>query len=1019
MDNAKSKTEPVEFRSQGKSEWSSAATRLGIVLILICSCFAAGVRGQGTNSAQAAVQAATVKKYLADMDARGRGRNGGPLTPEQVEEFEQGLMETVKSIEQPQQEDPSTPDVSQRTILASAAVLAGVIILVGTLLPQIGRIVNKRFEAYSTSEATSKLSAKVDAEEKEFDQFIEKFQGGAASSQAAGNGELSSLGLLQRFLAVAPERLESIRSVFGQFGDVTDEDVRKTILGEMCELLKRFKVVCEEPEFKPVWQLTTSLEELVKQLKERPNCITPSSLRTTAGALSCLEHLCKPGVRLDRAMTPPPRFLAVDDEPICRFAVSTALKRAFSDPDLAADGNAGLAKAKETPYDAVFVDVEMPGMDGFELCSKIHLTPINANAPVVFVTSHSDFVSRKKSTEAGGYDLIAKPFLPLEFIVKAMTLILRNRLFPTVSKEATGVAEQAEAVQEAQGSLEVSAPSRQGGEMVLQDRTPAADEPSTNRVTRDEPVPPELAALNGVSDTESDKDEEIVLEDLATADKGLDTTPEKSDEPMQSELASSNGVSDTESDESKDAVLEDQATANNAAGPPPEKSEQLPPELAASHGGSDTEWGEDEEMVTEEQPTVDNKAGTTPDTSEEPAQPELAASGAGSDIESREDEEILSEDEATVGNEVGMTPETSEELAQPELAASGAGSDMESPEDEEILAEDQITAGSGVDSDLETSEKPVEPELVASGADSDAESREDEEVVVENRAAASDVSGAKPQQSEEPPQTKRAASGGGSHTEKLRKLRVLSRQLRAVTLSGDTHAQQAALDEIGVCLKPTVEEAVRRGVHLASKIGLALGSLIKKLRDQPKFATVSALNTVAAALDLLDEFCVDPSATEVGDSELQILVVDDDPVSRRMMGTALQLMFGRPDVAESGEDAVRLAIHSKFDVIFMDVLMPKLDGFGACQKIREAGRNQKTPVVFVTSETSPEAQDRGTKAGGNGFVPKPVMPAEIFVAATVFGYTGRLRARRPAVAGGENEQSTEREVRSGEPALES
>jgi CheY-like chemotaxis protein len=1016
MDNAKSKTEPAEFRSQVRSEWSSAATRLGIILILICGCFAAGLRGQGTNSAQRAVQAATVKQYLSEMDARGQRRNGQPITAEQVEEFEQGLIETVKSAEEPQQEDSSAPEVSQRTVLASAAVVAGMIILVGTLLPQIGRIVNKRFEQYSTSEATSKLSAKVEAEEKEFDQFIEKFQGGALSSSGAGDGELSSLSRLQRFLAVAPERLESIRSVFGQFGDVTDEDVRKTILGEMCELLKRFKVVCEEPEFKPVWQLTTSLEELVKQLKDRPNCITPSSLRTTAGALSCLEHLCKPGVRLDRAMTPPPLFLAVDDEPICRFAVSTALKRAFTDPDLAADGDAGLAKAKENRYDAIFVDVEMPGMDGFELCSKIHLTSINANAPVVFVTSHSDFVSRKKSTEAGGYDLIAKPFLPLEFIVKAMTLILRSRLFPTVSKEATGVAEVVEAVRETEGTPEVSAPSRQGSDVVLQDRTAAENEPGTNRLTRDEPLQSDLEALNGVPDTESDKDEEIVLEDLATAGIGPDTTPEKNEEPMPPELAALNGVSDTDSAEDKETVADNQETVGDDMGSTPEKSEEpVLSELTASNDVSDTEPLDEKEMVADDRTTTDDEVGVTPEKSEELAQPELAAS----DLESREEEEIVSEDQAIVGHEAGTTSGASDEPAQPELAASGVGSDVESDEDEEIFAEGQTTAGNGVGTTPEKSEEPAQPELAVSGIGSDAEPREDEEMVVENRATAGEVPGAKPKKSKEAKKSKRSTSGVGSHTEKLRKLRVLSRQLRAVTLSGDARTQQAALEEISACLKPTVEEAVRRGVHLASKIGLALGSLIKKLRDQPKFATVSALNTVAAALDLLDEFCVDPSAIEVGNSELQILIVDDDPVSRRMMSTALQLMFGRPDVAESGEDAVRVAAYIKFDVIFMDVLMPKLDGFGACQEIRKEGKNQQTPVVFVTSETSPEAQDRGTKAGGNGFVPKPVMPAEIFVAATVFGYTGRLRARRAPVDGGKNEQDEEREVPSGEPALES
>jgi len=71
----------------------------------------------------------------------------------------------------------------------------------------------------------------------------------------------------------------------------------------------------------------------------------------------------------------------------------------------------------------------MPGMDGFELCSKIHQTALNQNTPVLFVTRHTDYESRVRSTTiTGGDDLIGKPFLIFEITVKALTLLLRGRL---------------------------------------------------------------------------------------------------------------------------------------------------------------------------------------------------------------------------------------------------------------------------------------------------------------------------------------------------------------------------------------------------------------------------------------------------------------------------------------------------------------------------------------------------------------------------------------------------------------
>src|SRR5262249_29312307 len=132
--------------------------------------------------------------------------------------------------------------------------------------------------------------------------------------------------------------------------------------------------------------------------------------------------------RPELANNPPPRFLVVDDDTICRYAVATALKKIFTEPELASDGAAALALAEQEKFDVIFLDIEMPGMDGFELCGKIRTTANNQNTPVVFVTSHSDFDSRLNSTIVGAQDLIAKPFLSFEIALKALTFLLRGRL---------------------------------------------------------------------------------------------------------------------------------------------------------------------------------------------------------------------------------------------------------------------------------------------------------------------------------------------------------------------------------------------------------------------------------------------------------------------------------------------------------------------------------------------------------------------------------------------------------------
>jgi len=74
------------------------------------------------------------------------------------------------------------------------------------------------------------------------------------------------------------------------------------------------------------------------------------------------------------------------------------------------------------------LDVDMPGMDGLELCTRIHQMERHRKTPIVFVTQYDDINTRARSALSGGESLIAKPFMAFEIAVKALTLALRSRL---------------------------------------------------------------------------------------------------------------------------------------------------------------------------------------------------------------------------------------------------------------------------------------------------------------------------------------------------------------------------------------------------------------------------------------------------------------------------------------------------------------------------------------------------------------------------------------------------------------
>jgi CheY-like chemotaxis protein len=180
-------------------------------------------------------------------------------------------------------------------------------------------------------------------------------------------------------------------------------------------------------------QLAEALEALLKELHGRPALINASTMRTVATTVDFM------GVLFDHAATPGlespalSQILVVDDEAISRRAITHALERAKLTSTSVEDASVALKLLTDGSYDLIFLDVDMPGMNGFELCTKIRALPRYKSTPVVFVTGLIDFESRTSSMMSGGNDFIAKPFHFLELAVKALVYVLRGK-FPAQKK---------------------------------------------------------------------------------------------------------------------------------------------------------------------------------------------------------------------------------------------------------------------------------------------------------------------------------------------------------------------------------------------------------------------------------------------------------------------------------------------------------------------------------------------------------------------------------------------------------
>ena len=174
--------------------------------------------------------------------------------------------------------------------------------------------------------------------------------------------------------------------------------------------------------------MASALEALLKEVYEKPKNINSSSIRTIASAVDFLGFLFEKGTVRDRQEIPVSKILVVDDEAISRRAIVYALEKAKLKSVNVEDPQQALQLLEENEYDLVFLDVDMPGMSGFELCAKLRTMSQHKKTPVVFVTSLNDFDNRTSSTMAGGNDFIGKPFLFIELTVKALIHVLRNKV---------------------------------------------------------------------------------------------------------------------------------------------------------------------------------------------------------------------------------------------------------------------------------------------------------------------------------------------------------------------------------------------------------------------------------------------------------------------------------------------------------------------------------------------------------------------------------------------------------------
>lgn len=117
-------------------------------------------------------------------------------------------------------------------------------------------------------------------------------------------------------------------------------------------------------------------------------------------------------------------------------------------------------------------------------------------------------------------------------------------------------------------------------------------------------------------------------------------------------------------------------------------------------------------------------------------------------------------------------------------------------------------------------------------------------------------------------------------------------------------------------------------------------------------------------------------------ANIKILVVDDSPSQLKMTVSALQGQQYEILTAVDGDEALQKVHADRPDLVVLDVVMPKMDGFQVCRKMKASSEMQHIPVIMLTSKNQKADEFWGKKQGADMYLTKPFAKANLLAAVT-------------------------------------